>query len=58
MDISRRAREIKKIEKKLKDIPDVRGEKVKKLKASINNGSYHVSSKKIAEKLFDDMSQE
>lgn len=41
--------------KKLNDIPEIRTEKVDKIKAEIKAGSYKVDSKKIAQKMMDDV---
>ena len=41
----------KDVKKKLAESPDVRSEKVDKLKDAVQNGSYNVDSEKIAEKI-------
>jgi len=52
------AREAAKIHEQVKATPDVRVEKVKELKEKIDNGSYYVSSDKIAGKIMTDLLKE
>ncbi|HSH37047.1 flagellar biosynthesis anti-sigma factor FlgM [Schnuerera sp.] len=41
---------------KLKEIPDIRKEKVEKIKREIVSGNYNVDGQKIAEKMFEGIS--
>lgn len=54
VEISKEALEYGKIMEKLREIPDVREEKVERLKAEIEAGTYKIDSKKIANKMVDD----
>lgn len=49
--LSGKGKEASVITKALKDLPEVREDKVSELKAKIASGSYDVSGKKIAEKM-------
>ena len=49
--ISGKAKEASVIAKALKDLPEVRSDKVAELKAKLASGSYSVSGKTIAEKI-------
>lgn len=40
--------------KAFKELPEVRSEKVQKIKELVNSGSYSVSGKEIADKMLDD----
>ncbi|NLJ25004.1 MAG: flagellar biosynthesis anti-sigma factor FlgM [Firmicutes bacterium] len=51
--ISEESQEIQTILSELKDIPDVREEKVAKLRAAIDQGAYEISGRAVAEKLLD-----
>lgn len=51
VDISANGKEAVDMTKLLKDLPDVRREKVEELKARIANDTYNVSGKDIAEKI-------
>lgn len=53
IDISPEAKEYQFAINKLKDIPEIRSEKVNAIKAQIKSGTYKVDSKKIAEKMID-----
>ena len=49
VDISTSAKEVRRITELIKDLPDVRADRVQELKAQIENGTYHVSSEDIAD---------
>jgi flagellar biosynthesis anti-sigma factor FlgM len=51
VELSTRKAEVEKLEKAINDLPDVRSEKVAKLKKQIVDGTYHVESTKVAEKI-------
>lgn len=53
IEISSQAREIQVAMKALKDVPDVREEKVNEIRAQIKNGTYKPSSEDVAEKLLE-----
>jgi negative regulator of flagellin synthesis FlgM len=49
VDISDRAQEVQRITQLIKDLPDVREDRVRELKAQVENGTYNVSSEDIAD---------
>ena len=49
--LSSAARDIQQAEKAIKELPDVREEKVQELKDQIETGNYDVNGEKIAEKM-------
>lgn len=49
VEISDRAQEIQRITQLIKDLPDVREDRVQALKAQVENGTYNVSSEDIAD---------
>lgn len=51
LSISNEAKEIQQLMKKLKDIPDVREEKINEIKERIKSGTYEINPEKIAEKM-------
>lgn len=51
INLSSRAKDLQKVHEVLKQTPDVREEKVQALKAKIDNGTYQVRSKDVAEKM-------
>lgn len=53
IEISSQAREIQVAMKALKEVPDVREEKVNEIRAQIKNGTYKPSSEDVAEKLLE-----
>ncbi len=53
--VSDLGKEVAKIHEQIKKAPDVRVEKVAELKEKIDDGSYYVSSDKIAGKIIDDI---
>ncbi|RCW48213.1 flagellar biosynthesis anti-sigma factor FlgM [Halanaerobium sp. MA284_MarDTE_T2] len=57
MQISDRAKEIASAKKALKKSPAIREEKVAEIKAKINAGSYEVDSKKLAQKMLNQIKQ-
>lgn len=58
MNISRQAKQIRNLEKKLADIPDIRTEKVEELKTAIASGEYNVDSKTLARDILRTLEQE
>lgn len=53
VDISSRAREMNRAKSLLDGVPDMRTEKVVKLKTDIESGTYHVDAGKVAEKMIE-----
>ncbi|AKL93768.1 flagellar biosynthesis anti-sigma factor FlgM [Clostridium aceticum] len=53
IEISQKAKEFQVAMKALKNLPEVRQEKVKELRESIENNSYNVSGKEIADKIIE-----
>ena len=51
LNISKKGQNIKTTKKELEKIPDLRKEKVQTLKQQIKQGTYRVSSEKIAQKI-------
>ena len=49
VDISDNAQEVRRIAELIKQLPDVREDRVQELKAQVENGTYHVSSDDIAD---------
>jgi flagellar biosynthesis anti-sigma factor FlgM len=49
VEISDRAQEVQRITQLIKDLPDVREDRVQELKAQVENGTYNVSSEDIAD---------
>ena len=49
VDISDKAQEVQRITQLIKDLPDVREDRVRELKAQVENGTYNVSSEDIAD---------
>jgi len=49
--LSQEAKKIQEAKKLLDSIPDIREEKVAKIKAQIENGTYQVEEKKLAAKM-------
>ena len=49
--LSREAKKIQEAKKLMDSIPDIREEKVAKIKAQIENGTYQVEEKKLAAKI-------
>ena len=49
--ISSKAKEIQKVTNAVNATPDIRIEKVEKIKDQLANGNYHISSDKLAEKV-------
>ena len=54
MSISARAQDIQKAKELAKKAPDVREDRVAALQKAIDNGSYNVSAKDIADKMVDE----
>lgn len=55
--ISARAKEIMTARAELKDMPQLRKEKVEALKAKVQTGNYQVDSKKVAAKILENSEQ-
>jgi negative regulator of flagellin synthesis FlgM len=53
--ISSKAKDIQQATKAVNDTPDIRVEKVERIKENIANGNYHVSSDELAEKVLKNM---
>ena len=53
VDISSRARQMNRAKSLLDSVPDVRTEKVGRLKTDIERGNYHVDAGKVAERMID-----
>jgi len=49
VEISGNAQEVRRVTDLIKQLPDVREDRVQALKAQIENGTYHVSSEDIAD---------
>ena len=49
--LSQEGKKIQEAKKLMDSIPDIREEKVAKIKAQIQNGTYHVEEKKLAAKM-------
>jgi negative regulator of flagellin synthesis FlgM len=49
--LSPEAKKIQEVRKLLNTVPDIRGEKVARIKAQIGDGTYHVDGEKLAEKI-------
>ncbi len=57
VNISKEAKDIKKMQKSLKEKPDIRRKKVEEIKKQISNGTYKVNPEKIAEKIISDIEE-
>lgn len=55
INFSERAMDYQFAIKKLKDVPEMRMEKVDKLKEEIKSGNYNVEGKKIVEKIYENV---
>lgn len=55
VNISKEAKNIKKMQKSLEEQSDIRQEKVDKIKKQVSNGTYKVNPEKIAEKIITDL---
>lgn len=51
LQLSSAAKDIRKIEQNLAQLPDVNQDRVEDIKNAINNGQYEVNSRSVAEKL-------
>jgi len=51
--LSPEAQEISSVQQALKDVPEVRDDKVKELAAQVSAGTYHVEARDIAKKMLD-----
>jgi negative regulator of flagellin synthesis FlgM len=54
VELSDTAQKIQEAKKQLESIPDVREEKVARLKEQIENGTYEIDAEKIADKMLKD----
>jgi flagellar biosynthesis anti-sigma factor FlgM len=52
--LSSGAQQAQQIRKALQSVPDIRTEKVKEIKAKIDNGTYVIDTEKVAEKIIKD----
>lgn len=57
LEISKEAQDYQFAMGKLKDIPQIRKDRVEKLKIQVQNGTYQVDSGKIAEKILDNVQE-
>ena len=55
INFSERAMDYQFAIKKLKDVPEMRMEKVNKIKEQIKSGNYNVEGKKIVEKIYENV---
>lgn len=53
IDLSERAKDYQFAMNKIKEIPDIRMDKVNELKEQVQSGNYNVEGKKIVEKMFE-----
>lgn len=53
--ISNEAKDIQKALKIAKESPDIREEKIREIKMRLDSGNYNINSKKVAEKLIEDI---
>ncbi|WP_130805941.1 flagellar biosynthesis anti-sigma factor FlgM [Senegalia massiliensis] len=53
--ISEQGKMIQKAVKMAKDSPDIRKEKIEKIKTQMNSGNYNVDSKLVAQKILEDI---
>ena len=51
VELSARAREIQRAKKLIEQLPDIREERVARIKAQVERGTYRVSSRQVADKL-------
>ena len=51
VELSSKARDIQKVKNILDNLPDVRMEKVDKIKNSLENGTYNIKGDKVAQKM-------
>lgn len=54
--LSEKAMEFQYALKKIREVEDIRTEKVEKIKTQVKSGTYYVDGKKIAEKMIEDIS--
>jgi negative regulator of flagellin synthesis FlgM len=55
VDISGKGKEIAELMAVIQQMPDVRNDKVKAVKEAIESGNYHIDTKKIAQKLLEEL---
>ncbi|WP_236914381.1 flagellar biosynthesis anti-sigma factor FlgM [Clostridium sp. Cult2] len=53
LEVSEKAKDYQFAINKLKEVPDIRKDKVEKIKREIASGSYNVEGEKIAEKIYE-----
>lgn len=56
INISNEAKEIQFALSKIKDVKEIRTEKVEEIREKISTGTYEISGEKIAEKILEDLS--
>ena len=57
LEISKEAQDYQFAMEKLKDIPQIRKDRVEKLKIQVQNGTYQVDSGKIADKILENVQE-
>jgi len=55
ISLSGKAQEINELKQIIKDMPDIRTDKVDQLKKAIDSGSYNIDSYKVAEKILEEI---
>lgn len=55
INLSERAKDYQFAMEKIKEVPDIRIDKVKDLKEKVQSGNYNVEGKKIVEKMFENI---
>lgn len=55
VNLSERAKDYQFAMEKIKEVPDIRIDKVKDLKEKVQSGNYNVEGKKIVEKMFENI---
>jgi negative regulator of flagellin synthesis FlgM len=55
VDISGKGKEIAELMAVIQQMPDVRNDKVKAVKEAIESGNYHLDTKKIAQKILEEL---
>ncbi|PID42352.1 MAG: flagellar biosynthesis anti-sigma factor FlgM [Gammaproteobacteria bacterium] len=53
VSFSAKAQSFQQLENSIKDMPDINNDKVSEIKAAIDNGSYSVDEKKLAQNMLD-----
>ncbi len=55
LELSEKARQLRRITEVVEQMPEVRREKVAEIKRKIRNGNYEVSSEEVAEKMIEEL---